>query len=347
VYGLQVEKINLKDEVQRLQVEEFLKSAGLKYDGDVDYTLIIKESELIKATCSKAGSVLKCFAVAPELRGEGVSAILVTALIDRLFEEGKYHSFVFTKPENIDVFSSLGFKTVHSVKEAALLENGLYDIEKALERLSRKYDIDNITPKAALVMNCNPFTIGHQHLIETAAKASEEVLVFIVEENRSLFPFDIRYELVKKGVSHLENVKVIPGGEYIISSATFPAYFLREESERLKAYTKLDAGIFRKHFCSRFNIVKRYVGEEPYCSVTNSYNDTLKEVLFESGVDLEIIERRKNNGTIISASIVRNLIKCGKLEEVKKIVPLVTFEFLNTGYGKEIMEKIKGSSSPH
>jgi [citrate (pro-3S)-lyase] ligase len=347
MYGLQVERINLKNKEERLQVELFLNSQGLRLDNDVDFTLAIRDKEIIKATCSKSGSILKCFAISPELRGEGIAGTLITALINRLFEEGRYHSFIFTKPKNIDIFTSLGYKVIHSVDEAALLESGIYDINKYLSDLSKKYSIDSKTQRSSLVMNCNPFTLGHQYLIETASKNSEEVLVFIVEENKSLFPFNIRYDLVRKGTEHLKNVKVVPGGEYIISSATFPSYFLREEGERLKAYTSLDAGIFAKYFCKEFNIKKRYVGEEPYCAVTNAYNQSLKEVLFEYGVDLKVIARKKSEEEVISASKVRDLIKSGNSEELKKFLPEVTVEFLNTNTGKEIMEKIRNSNSPH
>lgn len=347
MYGLQVERINLKRKEERLQVEQFLNTQGLKLDNDVDYTLVIREEEVIKATCSKAGSVLKCFAVSPELRGEGISSTLITALINRLFEEGRHHSFIFTKPKNIDIFTSLGYKVIHNVEEAALLESGVHDIGGYLHELSKKYDLDKNISRSALVMNCNPFTLGHQYLIETASENSEEVIVFIVEENKSLFPFEVRYDLVRRGTEHLKNVKVIPGGEYIISSATFPAYFLREESERLRAYTSLDAGIFARHFCKELNIKVRYVGEEPYCAITNAYNETLKEVLTQYGVELKIIDRKKSSEEIISASKVRNLIKSGNIEELKGFLPKVTMEFLNTDTGKEIMEKIKNSDSPH
>lgn len=347
MYDIKLEQIDLKDSEQRNEVEKFLNISGLAFDQDVDYTLVMRAGGQVKATCSKSGSILKCFAVSEELRGEGIAAALVTALIDRLFEEGRYHSFIFTKPSNLDIFTSLGYKLIHSVQGAALLENGINDICGALTKTAEKYGIDKDTPKAALVMNCNPFTLGHLFLIEEASRRAQEVLVFIVQEDRSLFPFDIRYELVRKGTAHLKNVKVIPGGEYIISSATFPSYFLRMEDEKLRTYTELDAGIFARYFCRIFNITSRFVGEEPYCQVTGAYNRALERVLEEHGVRLYKIERKKHNDFDISASIVRNLIKCGKLEEVKKILPEVTWEFLNTEMGRGVMERIIKSNSPH
>jgi len=346
MYGMEVQKVNLKDEKELKEVEEFLERFDLILDKDVDYTIIIRQGEIIKATCSKARNVLKCFAVDKELRGEGITSSLISNLIDKLFEEGIYHSFIFTKPENIPIFSSLNYKLLHKVKNVALLENGIYDINSHIDKIIKNYSIDN-NKKAAIVMNCNPFTLGHKYLIEKAASENVNVIVFMVEEDRSLFPFNIRYELVKKGTEHLKNVTVIPGGEYIISSATFPSYFLREESVRLKAYTELDAGIFGKYFCRRLNITRRYIGTEPYDKVTNSYNEALINTLKNYEVEVRLVQRKGLDGSAISASRVRQLIKEDNLSELKNILPEVTLAFLSSEKSKEIMEKIKVSNSPH
>ncbi|GAA0123693.1 MULTISPECIES: [citrate (pro-3S)-lyase] ligase [Clostridium] len=347
MYNLNLEKINLNKDRDVLEVKDFLKKFNLDLDNDVDYTVVIRQEGEIKATCSKAKSVFKCFAVSEELRGEGVSAILLNGLNDRLFEENIYHSFIFTKPENIEIFSGLGYKLIETVEKVALLENGIYNIESYLYKLSKKYNLEEKKERSSLVMNCNPFTLGHLYLIEEAAKVSEEVLVFIVEENKSLFPFDVRYNLVKNGTEHLRNVKVIPGGEYIISSATFPSYFLRKKDDILEAYTSLDGKIFGKYFCNKFNINKRFIGEEPYCQVTSQYNKSLKEILPKFNVDVIEIPRKSYEDIAISASKVRELIKEENMNKIKEMVPKVTYDFLNAKEGVEIREKIKLSNSPH
>lgn len=196
-------------------------------------------------------------------------------------------------------------------------------------------------------MNCNPFTLGHKYIVETAAKENKNVIIFVVEEDKSAFPFKNRFELIKEGVKEFENVTVIPGGEYIISSATFPNYFLRKDDNVLKEYTKIDGNVFGKYFCKELNIVRRYVGTEPYCKVTNTYNETLKEVLPKYGVEVKLIERKETGDEAISASRVRALLKEGKLEEVRELVPATTFEFLNSEAGVEIIERLKVSDKPH
>ncbi|AFQ46073.1 [citrate (pro-3S)-lyase] ligase [Desulfosporosinus meridiei] len=357
VYGAQVARVNLKDRAERKEVDSFLGEFGLILEGDVDYTCVVRDEEPssqfslterapIVATCSKAKNVLKCFAIAHDLRGEGMAATLVTALIDRLFSEGIHHYFVYTNPCQVKIFSALGFKLIHQNQRVALLENGFYDISQHLEELKTTYDIGT-AERAALVMNCNPFTLGHQFLIEEAARNHREVLVFIVEEDKSLFPFAVRLALVTEGTKHLPNVKIIPSGEYIISSATFPAYFLREEGERLQAYAELDASIFGKYFCSSFQILKRYVGEELYCPVTKAYNETLKKVLPIYGVELEEVKRIPFAGEPISASRVRSLLREGEAANLINLLPEVTLKFLDTSPGREIVEKIRQTHSPH
>ena len=350
MYGIKTEWVNLKDRVEREEVEVFLRGFDLSLDQDVDYTLVIREGvppgASIVATCSKAKNVLKCFAVSKEHRGEGITSLLISTLIDKLFSQGIFHSFIFTKPANAEFFLALNFKLIHSNADVALLENGIYDIYQALEQMKEKYQLGN-EEKASLVMNCNPFTLGHAYLIEEVSKNNQEVLVFIVEEDQSLFPFKTRYELVRKGVAHLKNVKVLPGGEYIISSATFPAYFLRERGERLRAYVELDTSIFGKYFCKSFNITKRYVGDEPYCQVTEVYNEALKKVLPTFGVELHEVARKAFRDVSISASRVRELLKQGELQDLQNLLPEVTLEFLDTSFGREIVERLKSSDSPH
>lgn len=340
VFDLKPERINLKNHSEREEVEEFLSRFDLLLDKDVDYTLVVRDKENIIATCSKAKNVFKCFAVSESLRGEGITATLISALTDRLFEEGMYHSFIFTRPDKESIFTALNYKTVESTDEAVLLENGIYGIENYLKDMTKKYNIDD-SEKGAVVMNCNPLTKGHLYLIEKAAVMCGKLLIFIVQEDKSVFPFDARYELVRKASGHLKNVTVIPGSEYIISQATFPSYFIKEKNTKLKTYTELDSKIFGRYFGKGFNIKQRFVGTEPYCGLTDVYNDTLKKIMPQYGISLCQIDRLQVGGKAISASRVREYIKSGNMDELKELLPEVTMEFLHSDAGKRIVKKIR------
>ena len=161
MYWLNIEKVNLNNKISLDEVKEFLRRFDLDLDKNVDYTLVIRENGIIKATASKSKSVLKCFAISKELQGEGISNKLITALNDKLFEEGIYHSFVFTKPNNIELFTNMGYKLVAEGMGVILLENGIYDINKYLKGIIKNHNIDINKKHSALVMNSNHLTEGH------------------------------------------------------------------------------------------------------------------------------------------------------------------------------------------
>lgn len=337
MYNITIDKVNPRD---LHKIDEFLKGMELSLDKDVEYTIAAYEGEEIVGTCSFSGRVIKCFAVKKELQGEGLSAKLITHITNVLFDRGIYDTLIFTKPSNIGIFEGLGYTVVYEVSDVVLLEGGTANVKKYVKGMFEKSSLSS-GKKAGLVMNCNPFTLGHRYLIEQASKENETVVVFVVEEDRSIFPFEVRLQLVKQGTADLKNVYIIPGGNYIISSNTFPTYFLKQEDARLNAYTRLDAGIFGKYIAKEFNINRRYVGTEPYDRVTNNYNEALIEILPQYGVEVKLIERRLIEGKIISASKVRSLIKADNFSEVRNIVPSTTFDYLNSEAAKEVIKKIK------
>lgn len=340
------ERVNITSKRETQRVRDFLTSFDLTYE-DIDYTIIIEDNGEIIGTCSKKANIVKCFAIDEKYQGQGISGRLITDITNRFFEEGIYHNFIFTKPSNNFLFQGLGYREIFSTDKVSLLETGSKNIKGYLQNLKEEFHLKEDEEYAAIIMNCNPFTLGHKYIIDIAARESENLLIFVVEEDKSIFPFKDRYELIKAGVKEFKNVTVIPGGEYIISSATFPNYFLRKEDNILKEYTKLDSNIFGKYFCEEFNIKRRYIGTEPYCKVTNTYNETLQEILPEYGVELRVVERKEDGKEAISASKVRSLLKEGKIEATKDLVPITTFEFFGSERGKKILTKLKDWDKVH
>lgn len=345
MYDILIENIDLSTN-ERLKVESFLSTFNLLLDKDVENTIVAKFGDEVIGTCSHAGKVLKCFAVKEGFREQGIASKLITHITNELFDKGIYETFIFTEPKNIPLFTGLNYREVQRVEEVVLLEGSMSNIKRYVEKMFKNSGLDK-REKVALVMNCNPFTLGHRYLIEKASMENNEVIIFIVEEERSLFPFEVRKNLVKIGTADLKNVHVLSGGNYIISSATFPSYFLRQEDIRINAYAKLDAEIFGRYIGPVFNIEKRYIGTEPYCSITNQYNKALSNILPK--YDIEVIETNRLNveNTPISASEVRRLIKAGNYDIIKRLVPKVTYEFLMSTEARPIIEKIKRSDSLH
>ena len=200
-----------------------------------------------------------------------------------------------------------------------------------LHDIVKKYRRDG--KNGAIVMNCNPFTKGHRYLIETAASQVDNLYIFVVQEDKSEFPFEDRYMLVQKGTSDLENVVVLPSGKYVISSSTLPGYF---EKESLKT-TLLDATHDLQMFmqiADSMRISVRFAGEEPLDPYTKQYNDNMARILPKHGIEFSVIRRKEEDSEVISASRVRKALKAGDFDLVKRLVPPTTYDYLYNRYSK-------------
>ena len=180
----------------------------------------------------------------------------------------------------------------------------------------------------AIVMNCNPFTFGHRFLIEEALKTVDFLIVFVVEEDESLFSFQERFAMVCQGTSDLEHIMVVPSGPYILSKSTFPEYFEKISDEDLKKNTEDDITFFAEKIAPRLGITYRFVGEEREDRVTNEYNKAMKRILPLYGIQLVEIPRKANYQTVISASRVRYCLSMNCMEELNELVPASTKRIL-------------------
>ncbi|HKL10640.1 MAG TPA: [citrate (pro-3S)-lyase] ligase [Clostridia bacterium] len=342
-----VRLMDIKNEAEKKRVISFLdESFGLGYDEDTEQTLVVERGDSIVATASFSGNVIKQIAIDEKFRGEGLTAPLLGETVREMLSRGRSHIFVFTKPANIEIFKGLGFRKVGgTLTDAALLEWGSEGIDKYKKELAiSRFGEEGSA--SAVVVNCNPFTKGHRHLIECASSESEAVYVFVVETEKSLFQFDERIEMVREGVKDLVNVAVLPGGQYIISSATFPSYFTHSK-DLLRVQTELDAEIFAEHIAPVLGIEKRWVGREPYCQVTETYNNALKKILGLYNIKLSVINRIKEDEKIVSASAVREALRMGDMDTVRKMVPQTTWEYISSERAKHTIEKIKKTLSRH
>lgn len=303
----------------------FLNNAHLSPDLRTDSTALVWENDEIIACGSRSGNLLKCIAVDENHRGEDLTASVLTTLRQDAFQNGYSHLFLYTKPENKFLFSSLFFYPIAQTDSVLLMENKKGGIDDFLAELPVEEGGGKV---GCIVMNCNPFTLGHRYLAETASKECDRVYIFVLSEEQSRFSAKDRMEMVKRGTADLNNVTVLPTGPYMISSATFPTYFLKESAVPSDVQCKLDIEVFTKYFVPKFSITHRYVGSEPLCPVTNSYNKLLFETLPKHNVSLIEICRKEQEGSPISASLVRKLIDEGHIEDAKKFLPKTTFEYM-------------------
>ena len=317
-----------RDQKARQDWEWVMDQANLGKTEQVDYTIAIyHHSGDIAATGSLDRNILKCLVVCKKYQSENLLTHLVMALLDELRERSYTNSFVYTKPKNIVFFKSLGYRVVAETENLAFLEQGVPSFSDYL-KLLKEHFVEG-TSNSAIVMNANPFTLGHQYLVETAASQSSHLYVFVVSEDRSFFNTNDRMEMVKRGVSHLPNVTVLPTRDYMVSSATFPSYFLKEKAdlEVAKVQATLDATLFLENIVPTLQLTKRFVGQEPLSPVTSVYNDALRAA-FGKDLELVIIDRLSAGDEVVSATRVRAAIQDNNVDELKQLVPATTYHYL-------------------
>jgi [citrate (pro-3S)-lyase] ligase len=134
------------------------------------------------------------------LTGEGVSLKLLTELLTLAYELNRSELFLFTKPENSVLFSGAGFWPIAQAGTlAVLMENS----SERLARFCRQLAMYRQPGKTigAIVMNANPFTLGHRYLIEQAAARCDWLHLFVVKEDASQFRYTDRWALIEQGLS--------------------------------------------------------------------------------------------------------------------------------------------------
>lgn len=333
-----IRPILLKYDSDREALKNFLTSQGLRYEDDIEtaFGVFDEEDRLVGCGCG-AGPLLKCFAVSEELRGQNALGPLVSSLVQDRFFHGYYDLYVITRAKNVPLFAACGFFSVAQTDRIAMLESRSDGPETFARPLFQAGDESKAI--GAIVMNGNPFTRGHRHLIEYAAARCDALHVFVVEEDRSLFPTRDRLALITEGTADLPHVRVHLSGPYMISSATFPTYFLKENEDAAALQTELDAVLFATRIAPALHITKRFVGAEPFDSVTKRYNQALAATLPPRGIKLIEIPRLEDAGEPISASRVRALLnERGLCQEVLDLVPPVTQRYLKkrweAGHGR-------------
>ena len=357
---MEIQTLNPTTPRQRQRIEAFLKRNGLRFDNMHYYAAITDDDGEIIAGGGLKGNVIKCVAVDDAHKGEAIANTLISHLIAHANEEGHSNVMLFTKPKNRQLFVSLSFRLLAEAPEAILMETGIGGISNTVEALkkikeeSEKYKEYNkeckedskkckentsylntstpqhlnttMQPTGCIVMNCNPFTLGHRYLVESASRMVEHLFVIVVREDRSAFSYQERKAMVTAGTADLKNVTVCDGSEYAISNTTFPTYFLKRLSDATDTQILLDLDLFRRHIAPALGAEVRFVGTEPTDELTRRYNELMMESLGKDHVVQ--IPRLENGGVAVSASRVRRAMDSNSLKEAAQLVPPTTLPYI-------------------
>lgn len=332
--------VNLSKTKQDLPaIIQLLKQSDLDLDEHINVFMVAKVGQQIIACAGIDNDIIKCVAIHPDYRGNSINLVLLEYVIKYANEQGHFHLFLYTKPENKDIFKGCGFYPIIEIMDLVILmENTPIGIKQYCQNLQQYKTMGEKI--GSIVMNANPFTKGHLYLIEYAAKQCDWLHVFVVNEDASLFSFDERFKLVNDGTTHITNVTIHPSSSYIISKATFPTYFLKDNRKIERAYMGIDLLIFRNYIAPSLHITHRFVGTEPFSEITNMYNISMTywlknhDVSQYSAIDLIELDRLTMDHDVISASRVRALLKKQQYEQVKKLVPSSTWSYLQNNLSK-------------
>ena len=305
--------------------EQLLQKTGLVPEEMPEQTVLLWEGDGLAATGSRQGNILKYLAIDPAHQGEGLLASLLTALRQEAFAQGYRHLFLYPKPANAHLFRDLMFYPVATTDKVLLMEDKPDGVQSFLKTLPAETGSGTV---GAAVMNCDPFTLGHRYLVESAAKECDKFYVFVLSEDQGHFSAADRLTMVKAGTADLKNVTVLPTGPYLISAATFPTYFLKDRDGAEQVQCLLDIAIFCKYFAPHFGIARRYVGTEPLSPMTNKYNEALKAHLPTKGIEVRELPRFEKAGTPVSASAVRKALAENDWDTLQSLVPPTTFDHL-------------------
>lgn len=357
---MEIQTLNPTTPRQRQRIEAFLKRNGLRIDDMNYYAAVLDDDGEMIAGGGLKDDVIKCVAVDDAHKGEAIANTLVSHLISHANQEGYSCIKLFTKPKNRQLFESLSFRLLAEAPEAILMETGIGGISNTVDALkkikekSEKYKEYNkeckedskecrentsylttspphhltttMQPTGCIVMNCNPFTLGHRYLVESASQMVEHLFVIVVREDRSAFSYQERKAMVTAGTADLKNVTVCDGSEYAISNTTFPTYFLKRLSDATDTQILLDLDLFRRHIAPALGAEVRFVGTEPTDELTRRYNELMMESLGKDHV-VEI-PRLENGGVVVSASRVRRAMDSNSLKETAQLVPPTTLPYI-------------------
>jgi [citrate (pro-3S)-lyase] ligase len=315
------------------EVKKLLAANRLELDTQIEIFVLCRSQGRLIACAGLDHNVIKGVAVEQDFRGESLSLRLGTEIVRQAAARNLFHLFLYSNPDNEMLFRGWGFYPLVRVPDLVLLmENSPIAIQRYCDTLCAQRQPGQKI--GGIVLNANPFTLGHRYLVEQTAAACDWLHVFVVREDASEFSYADRFALVAAGVNDIAKLTLHPGSDYIISRATFPGYFLKEKAAIDWSWAAIDLLLFREYIALALGITHRYVGAEPFDRATNAYNASMKYWLQESvsaapPIGVVEVPRSCVRGTAISASAVRKLLAAGDFSAIEELVPATTMQFLD------------------
>ncbi|QTF93488.1 hypothetical protein [Halomonas sp. BM-2019] len=310
----------------RQLARQLIEDSELRFEAGFDDLVGLFRDGRLAACGARHGRVLKMLVVAPEYRGEGLIGEIITELMRLGQAAGEDGFFIFTRPCAVDAFVGLGFKPLAETGKVTLLEHG----HQLHRYLAERAPLMRSGNNAAVLVNANPFTFGHAHLVEQAARIADTVYVFVHRDGPYLFPPALRLELARRGVAHISNAVVTDTGPYRLRAEAFPSYFLGPDDDAERIRVNLEGQLFGRHIAPAFHIRTRVVGSEPLDPAGRGYNQLIRPALAEGEIRLVEIDRTQRSGLWINTRQARKALRDGDVTRLAAMVPEAVLAHLRT-----------------
>ena len=319
------------------EIRDLLQENGLDLDEQVEIFVVCREHGRIVGCAGLDRDVVKDVAVDPSLRGTAVSLRLGSRVLALAAARGHADLFLYCRPEHVDWFRGWAFHPLVEVPGVmTLLENNPLNLPSTSRGCRASGGRES--GSAAIVMNANPFTLGHRFLAERAAENCDWLHLFVVREDAAQFAYADRFRLITEELAGIANLTIHHGSKYIISRATFPGYFLKDRSMIEHSFSAIDLLMFREHIAPALGINCRYVGNEPFDATTNSYNASMKHWLSDVLRPRRRSRRSSSNASPSTACRFRpptsaHCWPSATFAEIARLVPTTTLEYLEKSFG--------------
>lgn len=180
-----------------------------------------------------------------------------------------------------------------------------------------------------IVMECDPFNVNDQYLIERARLQVEFLIVIVLEESNTMFAFEERFKMAQDGTKGLSNVMVVPSGKFILSKSNFPEYFIKCADLGIASLNaEYDVNMFADYIARPLDITHRFAEEKPEEKIEIIYNRIMQSILPNKGIIFVEIPKMEVKGDTISDLKIRKLLKSREYDKVFEMVPETTKKYL-------------------
>ena len=169
-----------------------------------DYYAAISPSgdDTIVAAGGLLRDTIRCIAVDDAVSDEHLANRLVTHLMEIVQRRGFPTVKVFTKPKYEEIFKSLAFNTIAITDNVVFMENSRQPLNRYIDHLRT---LAKPGVSGVIVMNCNPFTLGHKYLVEYASRQVDNLYIIPLLDSSAGFNYEERREMICRCSSFRKN----------------------------------------------------------------------------------------------------------------------------------------------